>query len=453
MRISTIVNNIIDKLNLHTRLFNVSKDFTGFVSRSTSTLSSTNDSVSITFDFDTTVYKRGKEYKFLAGTTRSLDVSAVRGGRYVGINVDTGSLELVTANPDFSSDLLCMYIYRNNTELVVFGDERHSASRDTDWHKAQHLNVGAVLRDGGLLGLTLNDDTNLNVEVSTPIVIADEDLEHTIVNGSGSAYSQVLGSVAEIPCVYVGSGSYYVQTVASAIPFPVGADRAQYNNAVSGTLVEAEEGEFICYYLVVTNDSKIPVKWIVGREAHATVDGAIAEGFDALGLPLPEIVPINKVVVQTSSTFVNKIKFVTNYKIYDRIGTVNSSYVPTDHDSLFGRDASNQHTIGAITGLQSILDTTSSSIEDINDVLDLVNIDRADRVLATKNVANMLYNLDGKLVKVRYTVDSDSDYEVLTYSVDNKLSNVAHYLGGVLKGNTVLTYSSGKLVSAVFTAV
>ena len=33
------------------------------------------------------------------------------------------------------------------------------------------------------------------------------------------------------------------------------------------------------------------------------------------------------------------------------------------------------------------------------------------------------------------------------------LGNVAHYVGSVLKGNTVLNYSSGKLVSAPFTAV
>ena len=82
-----------------------------------------------------------------------------------------------------------------------------------------------------------------------------------------------------------------------------------------------------------------------------------------------------------------------------------------------------------------------------------VNLLRADKYLAAQNVVNMSYNVDGKLSKVQYNNATDVDYEVLTYNGFNKLSNVAHYIGSVLKGNTVLNYSSGKLVSAPFTAV
>ena len=82
-----------------------------------------------------------------------------------------------------------------------------------------------------------------------------------------------------------------------------------------------------------------------------------------------------------------------------------------------------------------------------------VNLFRADKVLASKSAAAMSYNGIGKLIKVQYTNATDVDYEVLTYNGSNKLSNVAHYIGSVLRGNTVLNYSSGKLVSAPFTAV
>lgn len=82
-----------------------------------------------------------------------------------------------------------------------------------------------------------------------------------------------------------------------------------------------------------------------------------------------------------------------------------------------------------------------------------VNLLRADKYLAAQNVVNMTYNVDGKLSKVQYNNATDVDYEVLTYNVDGKLTNVAHYVGGVLKGNTVLSYINGKLVSAPFTAV
>ena len=82
-----------------------------------------------------------------------------------------------------------------------------------------------------------------------------------------------------------------------------------------------------------------------------------------------------------------------------------------------------------------------------------VNLLRADKYLAAQNVVNMEYNVEGKLAKVQYNNAIDENYEVLTYNGEGKLSNVAHYVGGVLQGNTVLSYSNGKLVSAPYTAI
>lgn len=84
-------------------------------------------------------------------------------------------------------------------------------------------------------------------------------------------------------------------------------------------------------------------------------------------------------------------------------------------------------------------------------VLANFNVFRADKVLATKDIVKLVYDT-GNLVKIRYTNDTDIDYEVLTY-VDGDLTNVAHYLGGVLQGNTVLTYSDGDLLSSRFIGV
>ena len=98
----------------------------------------------------------------------------------------------------------------------------------------------------------------------------------------------------------------------------------------------------------------------------------------------------------------------------------------------------------AINGLDSRLDTVES-------VVDAAHLGRADKWLAAQSVANMLYT-DGKLSKVRYNVDTDTDYEVMTYASE-KLSNVAHYTSAVLRGNTVLSYTDGKLVSAIYTGV
>ena len=82
-----------------------------------------------------------------------------------------------------------------------------------------------------------------------------------------------------------------------------------------------------------------------------------------------------------------------------------------------------------------------------------VNLFRADKYLAAQSVVNMVYNLEGNLTKVQYNNATDVDYEVLTYDGNGKLSNVAHYTTSVLRGNTVLSYSAGKLVSAIYTGV
>lgn len=81
------------------------------------------------------------------------------------------------------------------------------------------------------------------------------------------------------------------------------------------------------------------------------------------------------------------------------------------------------------------------------------HLDRADKYLAAQSVSNMVYNLEGKLTKVQYNNATDVDYEVLTYNGSLKLSNVAHYTTSILRGNTILSYSAGKLVSAIYTGV
>ena len=75
----------------------------------------------------------------------------------------------------------------------------------------------------------------------------------------------------------------------------------------------------------------------------------------------------------------------------------------------------------------------------------------ADKELSGLNIANMLYT-DGNLTKIRYTADTDTDYEVLGYTSGN-LSSINHYIGSVLKGTTTLSYTDGNLVSAIFVGV
>lgn len=182
----------------------------------------------------------------------------------------------------------------------------------------------------------------------------------------------------------------------------------------------------------------------------------------------------------------------SNTTISFKVGDGEASFINTPlqirHNQLRARDENDSHPISAITGLQSELDnrviknanitagtyksitvdekglvtdgTNPSTLSGfgITDAytqsqIDSVNLFQADKYLAAQKVVNMTYNINGKLSKVQYNTSTDVDYEVLTYNGDGKLSNVAHYVGGVLQGNTVLSYSNGRLVSAPFTAV
>lgn len=125
-------------------------------------------------------------------------------------------------------------------------------------------------------------------------------------------------------------------------------------------------------------------------------------------------------------------------------------------------DDSHNHVISNVDGLQDSLDskanqsTTYTKVE-VDNALALkvddteiasVNLLRADKFLAAQNIANMIYT-NGDLTKIRYNNDTDVNYEVLNYTSGN-LSSINHYVNGVLKGTTTLSYSSGNLVSAIF---
>ena len=79
------------------------------------------------------------------------------------------------------------------------------------------------------------------------------------------------------------------------------------------------------------------------------------------------------------------------------------------------------------------------------------NLTRADKYLASQNIANMSYT-NGDLTKIQYKNTTDVDYEVFSYS-GGYLSGIAHYVGGILKGNSVLLYTDGDLSSVLFTEV
>ena len=101
--------------------------------------------------------------------------------------------------------------------------------------------------------------------------------------------------------------------------------------------------------------------------------------------------------------------------------------------------------------VRNVINIVEDRLDVVEGVVAETNLTRADKYLASKNIARLIYE-SGNLTKIRYNIDSDVDYEVLTYSGED-LVNVAHYINEELKGNTVLTYASDELVSSIFIGV
>ncbi len=112
--------------------------------------------------------------------------------------------------------------------------------------------------------------------------------------------------------------------------------------------------------------------------------------------------------------------------------------------------------IGNAANINKAPDQLKLEIDEVNSLkvdkstFDAANLNRADKYLANQNIVNMLY-VNGDLTKIRYRVDSDTDYETLSY-VNGNLTTIKHYINAVLKGTTTLSYGAGNLVSAVFIA-
>lgn len=379
-----------------------SKMVTGFVDRVTSTI--TNTSTSITFkntnEQPCIIYKHGKRYEFIGSVT--LDIGSNLGGYYVIFNETQYTLSLKAGNPDFANDILVAWVYITPVDGIIWcGDERHNCSRNFEWHKAQHLDMGAVWRSGGIAQYTASDQSNLKFGFTNPIRIADEDLEHIIIHSNTPAapYEQYLSTYAKVPVLYL-DGLYYKQTLVTDNPFMQAAfigTRAKYNRVIggSGDLIDALNNTYVPYHVVFTNDMTNPVKLIMGRGGYANLEDALSEEFDSYGIPMPEIVPVYKIVLHINDTYTdNPAKAVLSamVRITTRQSSLQAAYVPDSHNVLIDRDMENQHPISAITGLQAILNNINSAIGGAGSI--------GDQILSINaQLSSLQTSLAAKLVK------------------------------------------------------
>lgn len=349
----------------------LSHDVTGFADRTNSTISFVNSTRTFTLaptGANFTVYFRGKDYQITAPKT--LVISNSTGGHYIVYDYNTGNLVDVGATPNFATHIIVAYVYWSSSDgaAVIFADERHSTSRDTTWHKFQHETVGAIWKSGGDATYTINNTNTVQFGLSAPIVINDEDIEHTISNSltPTNPYEQTLVSAASLPVIYL-SGTGYKQTSATTVPWYPSSTRAYYNPIVagSGSLAVADSNDlYLVYWVIATNDMNYPIKLVMGRNTYATYGEAETENFDGYNLPMPEIAPLYKVILKTSDTYTQNTARVNIIAVRELFGKQNArgnSFDTFSHEALSDRFASNQHSIASITDLQTTLDAVGGA--------------------------------------------------------------------------------------------
>jgi hypothetical protein len=115
---------------------------------------------------------------------------------------------------------------------------------------------------------------------------------------------------------------------------------------------------------VATNDTRTPVKLIIGRNAWASYAEAETENFDSYGLPMPEVAPMYKVILRTRSSYTQNLARVNIVAVRELLGKQNArsnTFDSLSHDSLSDKALANQHPISAITNLQESLDLALGS--------------------------------------------------------------------------------------------
>lgn len=338
----------------------LTKDSTGFVDRTSSTLLFDKNARTITLQptgGSFSVYESGKEFVITAPV--SVTVPNVSEGQYILYDTVTEELVLGGMYPGYDALLVAYYLWNASTQdFVIEGDERHNVARDTTWHAAQHSNEGLVWRSGGNATFTLEDPTDVTFKISSPVVVADEDLVHIITQGTRSEpFTQdIEGGV--FPVMYIEDVDYK-QVAPGTDAFLSDSAGILYNEIVEGvgSLKSVPDGKFVNYFLMAGHCQRNPIKIVVGRNLYDSVQEASTESLLGYGINWPEFSYMYNLVFYKDETITENAGKVLLSRVLEPtrpLTALNSSGYDS-HEALFDKEKPNQHPIGAITGLQSEL--------------------------------------------------------------------------------------------------
>ena len=377
----------------------VVKDPTGFLNRTSSTLTFDSSSRWLTISpissFD--IYSNGNKYT--KSTPEAIQISTTTGMHYVTYNA-SGSLVESTSPWAFSDIQVATIYWNNSTASHLIGDERHGF---VQWqmHEYLHNSIGTRYANGlsatttVLSGGSPTDDRNSTITY-TGGDLYDEDLKINIVNAAipSAAFEQTLGTSnltpansARIPMLYrLGASGDWTTGELPGYAFLAGSTGTcpYWNQFVTGAWQQtaAVNGDRIAYFIYATNNPEKPIIGVMGQRIDSSLANAQNNNTPdnlALGtLPAAEMKLLHRVIYQcntawTNATYRTANVGTTDYRAVTPVATAN--FIPTSHGSLTGLTLSNQHPTTSIytdtTGWTS--GTLTSSETDVHSALNKLN--------------------------------------------------------------------------------
>lgn len=257
-------------------------------------------------------------------------------------------------------DIQCATIYwSGGTSTVssvptyIIGEETHGFM---PWscHRRFHLVEGSKWSSG------LSFSGSAKVFTNSSGIWMDEDIAHS-VDQSSSSRIMYRNSTRTAP-VFGPVSTQYVITNGLG-----GADLMWDDN---GTLATAGANLYVNYWIYAVPGSVSDYLVVVGRVADSSLPTVTAETpYDLTGLqPFSESVLLYRITLRNANPPI--IAQTTDFR---KSGTTGTSYSPTVHSTLTGRDAVDSHPLSAITGYETLLTSTATNTLWVN-TTNLVNI-------------------------------------------------------------------------------
>src|SRR6185436_10389207 len=318
---------------------NITKEPTGFVTRTTSTISF----VDATRTFTITpvggmfsVHQAGLRYE--KSVAESIVIPDVEGSHWIYYNQGVLNSSQVFNRALFEFAMVALLHWdATNKIAILFGDKRHGVVMDKDTQYSILITEGAKFVTGfAPTGYNASGDGSSDAHAQLSIddgILLNQDIDYIIshANPVTQPYQQILDPFSLIPVLYrIGTNGPWRKDTATGFPVKQGASRIQYN-ALAGNVwstADVSNGTYLNMWIIATFNQREPIMAILGQTNHSTLATAQSEqpvAVNLTGLPLQNGKLICKIIYQASNSYANvphaRIREVQDYRSSALIGS------------------------------------------------------------------------------------------------------------------------------------